>query len=162
MTLSRSSRGFTLTELVLVVVVLGVLAATALPIYFDWRAQAERTAIERAVGVLSSARQAFHAKALVNNVNAYASPSNITLATVLALSGSSTPVECDGSYGYCTGHPADRSAFGNIAADPGADLFLDNPNQGNNIQIITRSGRTVSIMLNPATGAITWSASPAF
>jgi MSHA pilin protein MshA len=66
----QKQAGFTLIELVVVIVILGILAATAAPKFIDLTGDAKASVIQGTQGSVNSAMNMVHAKALVSNETA--------------------------------------------------------------------------------------------
>lgn len=63
----KSNAGFTLIELMSVIVILGVLAATAVPKFVDLSGAAKSAAVEGVAGALASASSLNHAQNIAND-----------------------------------------------------------------------------------------------
>ncbi|MHB8836166.1 MAG: type II secretion system protein [Candidatus Methylomirabilia bacterium] len=90
----RSQEGFTLIELVIIILVLGILAATAIPKFYDMSAKAKEAAEKGVVGGVRGGIAIMYASNLLNGVSTYpaalggaagaASPSNLLFSSVIA------------------------------------------------------------------------------
>jgi MSHA pilin protein MshA len=79
----RNERGFTLIELVMIIVILGVLAAVAIPKFINLRDDADRANAKSVVGALNSTAAIVFAKHAVGSTNACAEGATVDTAVEL-------------------------------------------------------------------------------
>jgi prepilin-type N-terminal cleavage/methylation domain-containing protein len=81
--MKQQQRGFTLIELVMVIVILGILAAVAIPRFTDLRADASQAAVLGVAGSLSSASAVNFAARTANSSNGVAITNCTSVASAL-------------------------------------------------------------------------------
>jgi MSHA pilin protein MshA len=129
----KNQQGFTLIELVMVIVILGILAATALPKFASLQGDARGASIDAASGSMKSAMAIVHAQTLIEGVETAASGSVTLEGTAIAT-----------AYGYPT------AASISAAAGLGSD---DYTNSSGTITITGYSGGTCQAVYTAATSA---------
>lgn len=73
MNVTKKQQGFTLIELVIVIIILGVLAATAAPKFIDIRSDANKSVLQSMGGAILSGSNLVYAKSIIQGVENQAS-----------------------------------------------------------------------------------------
>jgi len=78
----RNQKGFTLIELIMVIVILGILAAVVVPKFFDFTTDAHKANVESVIGTLKSGLEIYAADQIVTNgYKKYIATDNLSFTT---------------------------------------------------------------------------------
>jgi MSHA pilin protein MshA len=128
MYIQKKQQGFTLIELVVVIVILGILAVTAAPKFIDLSADADKAVLEAASGSLLSGAKLVYSKAIIQGVQ------NQELTDIDINGDGTTDVEI--KYGYPS---ADRTKGIANALDLGEDWTYGDGSSGGRFLLTTSS-----------------------
>lgn len=130
---ARKERGFTLIELVMVIVILGILAAFALPRFADLGSEARVSSLDGAIGSVKSAASIAHSACLAR--------------AACDADGSGESVDLDGTtVDMENGYPAAAAGGIDVAAQIEDDFILGTPSG-------TAPSRTVVISADDGSGS---------
>lgn len=138
LTIFRRNHGFTLIELIVIILVLGILAAVAIPMFFDLNVYRNRAAYDEVAGAVRYAQKLAVASGCEVQValtgNSYALQQHAT--------------DCStGTFADISGHPVTRGTFSDITLSPSANSFIFDP-MGRSDQSVSVGvhGRTISVV----------------
>ncbi|MBU0911593.1 MAG: prepilin-type N-terminal cleavage/methylation domain-containing protein [Gammaproteobacteria bacterium] len=148
-TINKTQQGFTLVELIIVIVILGILAVTAAPRFLNFQGDAKASVLEGVAGSLNSGIKILEGKAIIAGLNTAAlscfdpatnkvTSTTTTCASPLVPVNYGTPalnvasVEAIAEFSgdievvLDPGTPEDTSVIPSIPAVPGTQIFIAN------------------------------------
>jgi len=146
----KKQQGFTLIELIVVIVILGILAATALPRFIGVQSDARIASVNGVAGALRSAVSLVQAKYLIVGSSA-ATTVTMSDGTLVSIANSGVPTAAAGGIGNAmqtgTGGAIDGYTIGY-----GTDPVTFRPNNGGSATCQASYAATTGIVTTTTTG----------
>jgi len=120
----KQQKGFTLIELIFVIVILGILAAAALPRFVDLTTDARQSALEGMSGSIRSAVAMSHADAIVKEQTGPTGAITVEGQTIALVNGYPNSASVMNLIGDSTGY-AEVAGTGTVAINNGAATVAD-------------------------------------
>jgi len=133
----KQQKGFTLIELVIVIVILGILAVTAAPRFIDLQSDARRAALEGIMASMQGGAQLVYAKSAIAGIQN-------TANTTVTVSGNTLDVE----YGYPNADLITPTTFQYFVDYDLADMTIVNSSTTDNVVHIRYTSITGDIANN--------------
>ena len=134
--IKKAQQGFTLIELVIVIIILGLLAATALPRFISVTKDAEQVSVQGVAGGFASAVGLVRAQWEVDG-----RPNGNGGANITSVSYDNVSIGVDGTRGYPSGNPATNTLVSTVL-DTDCLYLFNNLFQGQSVTAATTFATT--------------------
>ncbi|WP_371193520.1 prepilin-type N-terminal cleavage/methylation domain-containing protein [Glaciecola sp. SC05] len=118
--MNKQQRGFTLIELIIVIVILGILAVTAAPRFIDIQSEARTETLNGVKGALQGSAQLVFAKAAIGGVQKLAAADTGSEVTIAG-----TAVQTNFGYPDAIAYTAIGTTVSGSTSTPGIGTFVD-------------------------------------
>ena len=91
MNILRNSKGFTLIELIIIIIILGIISAVAIPKYIDMKTSAEKGTAKGILGALASSESILFSQYVLDSTKTYDNASIVANANISGGASATVP-----------------------------------------------------------------------